>query len=103
MGKVISAGESVMSREGHAALPLTDSDVLDGELAQGDVEPAQAKDAELVLNLREDGKLHAIKVGAIDVDPWHWSSHCGWHFGRDRAHAQRTSNWIIAPLCPTCF
>ena len=105
LGKMVHTGEAIVSREGHAAIPVTDSDLLDGELARHDVEDDKETtgELELVLNKSPNGKLHSIKIGDINTDPWFWSSHCGWKFGRECALAQRTDDWIAAQLCPTCF
>ena len=93
-----------IDKSGHADLPLTDSDPLDGEAAG--LEPTAPADnvgsAELVVNNNPGGKLHAIKYGRLELQPGHWQTICGWKFSRDTANSSRTSDYLCRAMCPAC-
>jgi hypothetical protein len=111
-----ASGSSVLSRTGALALPLTTSDLLDGDVARHLAGTTHTKpvteqqlggtttaEVSLVVSDRAGGKLHAIAIGELDIPPSLWSTHCGWPFGRERAQARRTVDWFAAPMCSGCF
>ena len=95
-------------------IPLTDSDLLDGDIAtqldptlvvaSEDIRDKEGTaDVQLVLNTTLGGKLHVIMEGGESVHPSLWSARCGWKFGLPCARSERTSDWRAAPICPRCF
>ena len=59
-------------------------------------------DAELVLNLKEDGKLHTVAFADVRSSKDNWQTICGWHFARSSAAAKRHAMRGDGPDCPVC-
>ena len=90
----------------HGLLPLTASDVLDGDtVAEETFAPppsAAVSEIPFVRNSKAGGLLHVVQFCPPDR-PYHWTSICGWKFGRQVAQAVRTADRDCAEHCPRCF
>ena len=59
-------------------------------------------EAELVLNLKEDGELHTVAFVDVRSSKDNWQTICGWHFARSSAAAKRHAMRGDGPDCPIC-